>query len=539
MSAPSLPEPLNQEPNQQFQEDEHNKTQTDPSHSPLVSAQDFQNPPQSDQNNDTQQAVGPEKPPEIAEPPVESGSITPEVLGEGQVQIQHQQNAYYPQNVVGGDQQNLGLQGLNPAAAAAVAALSQLTQFAGNMGDVERAMVELQGLIAAGGLGAFLGAAPFMGQGPPHYAPALLQISHPPYRGGGRRGVDRYRRGGRGNFGNRGRGRWTPRENPQQILSSGPGNLSSEATNSVEARTEASAVNIDQGAQADMPTVQPNVTTSGPQRHIQVYRCEICTVDCNSLEILEQHKGGKKHKKNLQKLEEQKTCQPVFNVQSNAKSADSYPAGKLQPENMQNSEGNKETISENLHSETVPVENNLENQPQNPETQQLDNQKSGMKRKRKMRTGRGGGKRSNTHRWPKEPKVAAPLICNLCNVTCDTQEVFNRHLSGKKHKSKYKRFESHQAMYGPAELQVLYPPNPVMQTLSQPQDPLQNIFASQSSNLFPPGAHTTPQIHPAGAPSQSSDGNQDHQLNLSGPQDSNPLPPGVDAAPQFPQVHQQ
>lgn len=174
MSAPSLSEPLNQEPNQQIQEDEHHKTQTDPSHSPLVSAQDFQNPPQSDQNNDTQQAVGPEKPPEIAEPPVESGSITPEVLGEGQVQIQHQQNAYYPQNVGAGDQQNLGLQGLNPAAAAAVAALSQLTQFAGNMGDVERAMVELQGLIAAGGLGAFLGAAPFMGQGPPHYAPVVL-----------------------------------------------------------------------------------------------------------------------------------------------------------------------------------------------------------------------------------------------------------------------------------------------------------------------------------------------------------------------------
>lgn len=175
MSSPSLPDPQNQEPKQQFQENQEQKTQIDLSPSLDVSSQDLQNQQQFDQNNDTQQAVGPEKPPEIAEPAAESGLAASEPLGERQVAIQHQQNTNYPQNFVGGDQQNLGFQGLNPAAVAAVAALSQLTQFAGNMGDVERAMVELQGLIAAGGLGALMGAAggagPFIGQGPMHYAP--------------------------------------------------------------------------------------------------------------------------------------------------------------------------------------------------------------------------------------------------------------------------------------------------------------------------------------------------------------------------------
>ncbi|KAL8114429.1 uncharacterized protein LOC141667978 isoform X2 [Apium graveolens] len=509
----------NQEPTQRFQENLEQNPQIDPSHSLNVSSQDFQNPLQSHQNNDTQQVMGPENPPEIAD-------AASEPLGEGQVQVQHQQ------------QQNVGFQGLNPAAAAAVAALSQLTQFAGNMGDVERAMVELRGLIAAGGLGALMGgggAAPFIGQGPMHYAP----ISQPPYRGGGRRGADRYRRGGRGNFGNRGRGRWTPRENLQQISSSGPANVAAETTKSVEEVAEASTVSIDQAGQLEMPyqaSVQTNVT-SAPQRHMQVARCEICRVDCNSFEILEQHKGGKKHKKNMQKLEVLKAYQSVANAPINGKNDDSNTEGKLEPENLQNFEGNYQTIPENFHSEALPVQINLENQPQNPEIHQLDNQRPGMKRK--MRGGRGGGKLPSTQRWPKEPKVAVPLICDLCNVMCNTQEVLDRHLSGKKHTSKYKRFEGHQAMYGPAELQVLYPPNPISQTLSQPQGHQQNFSFPQGLNLLSPVSHATPQIHPVGASGQASNVNPDYQQNFSAPQGSNLLPPGAPTGPQISQVHQQ
>ncbi|KAK1383763.1 hypothetical protein POM88_021498 [Heracleum sosnowskyi] len=173
-----------------------------------------------------------------------------------------------------------------------------------------------------------------------------VRISRPPYKGGGRRGVDRYRRGGRGNFGNRGRGRWTPRQNSQQISSSGSGNVAPETTKSVEEVADASVINIDQAGQVEIPyqsSVQPNVT-SAPQRHMQVARCELCRMDCNSFEILEQHKGGKKHKKNMQKLEVLKAYQPVSNVRSNGQNVDSNSQGKLDPENMQNTEGNKQTI---------------------------------------------------------------------------------------------------------------------------------------------------------------------------------------------------
>ncbi|KAK1399568.1 hypothetical protein POM88_009431 [Heracleum sosnowskyi] len=143
------------------------------------------------------------------------------------------------------------------------------------------------------------------------------KISRPPYRGGGRRGVDRYRR-----------------------------NVAPETTKSVEEVADASTLNINQAGQVEIPyqsSVQPNVT-SAPQHHMQVARCELCRVDCNSFEILEQRKGGKKHKKNMQKLEVLKAYQPVSNVRSSGQNIDSNSQGKLDPENMQNTEGNKQTI---------------------------------------------------------------------------------------------------------------------------------------------------------------------------------------------------
>ncbi|KAK1396691.1 hypothetical protein POM88_006554 [Heracleum sosnowskyi] len=124
------------------------------------------------------------------------------------------------------------------------------------------------------------------------------------------------------------------------------GNVAPETTKSVEEVADASAINIDQAGQVEIPyqsSVQPNVT-SAPQRHMQVARCELCRMDCNSFEILEQHKGGKKHKKNMQKLEVLKAYQPVSNVRSNGQNVDSNSQGKLDPENMQNTEGKKQTI---------------------------------------------------------------------------------------------------------------------------------------------------------------------------------------------------
>ncbi|XP_059644382.1 uncharacterized protein LOC132286132 [Cornus florida] len=504
---------------------------------------------QSDSTNEYQQQpqhqhysqpeLAPVHPPGVSIPheaPPQSGESggAAAVSGQGQVQVQHQQSAYYPQQAPPvGEQQISGYPvpvGLNAAAAAAVAALSQLTQFAGTMDAAERAMAgfqERQWHGRGGGYGMKMDPGPMMGPGPMHHGrgPMHPPVGRSPYRGGGRRGGGQFRGGGRGNFGNRpprsgglgppfrgkgrGRGRGGPRGSaPHDATSSSNPEPSAEEEELTE-EAEPSADNHEEELQDAVPTetsalVQGSAVPNRP--HPQVAWCELCRVDCTSLEILEQHKNGKRHKKNLQRFEELKSASKPVTENEQKPVSDLNPEATLQPENVREGEENKETLPANLPNGGVTDENKVENEQSNvqarrPSMNRFDNQRRGMKRK--MRGGRGGKrmKTSDTPRWPVEPpkpKVVIPLICDLCNVKCDTQEVFDRHLAGKKHISKLKRFEGHQAMYGPMGLQALYPPNPIAQSLLLPQGPQQAFYGHQGS-YPPPGAYMPPQAH-NGAP---------------------------------------
>ncbi|KAF9613096.1 hypothetical protein IFM89_005575 [Coptis chinensis] len=263
--------------------------------------------------------------------------------------------------------------GLNPAAAAAVAALSQLTQFAGNMDAAERAMADRQHWEGRGPamtmeMPPTIHHAQWLGMslltGPSHsnsgyickmklrpsarfynqtfgYRLLLADMlllkeinvlgsgGRPPYRGGGRRNGGPYRGGGgRGNFGQRpprtdgsnsqfrgrGRGRGGNRRFPQRAASFQP-----EAAQTTEPALESehgdvAALAVVQGETSLSVPVPPSAIgpgqapapgkASSTRKQPQIAWCELCRVDCTSLDILEQHKNGKKHKKNLQRFEE-------------------------------------------------------------------------------------------------------------------------------------------------------------------------------------------------------------------------------------------
>lgn len=407
--------------------------------------------------------------------------------GQGQVAMQHQHNAYYPPGI--GEQQHQqppqqGLSsssypippGLNPAAAAAVAALSNLTHFAGRMDAAQRAMTGLQERqwhAKGGGYGPMMGPGPYHGLGLVHHGPGPMRQldNRSPHRGGGRRGGSGpIRGGGRGKFDNRnsrsgssfrGRGRGRGGGGPSRGSSSTsslpePSNTKDPDSTQEQAEQPSGTVK-EEAAQVEKPA--PN------RRPPQAAWCDLCKVDCTSLEILEQHKNGKKHKKNLQKAGELKK-------------------GNETVSETQNEENNDKATGENL----VPSEESNKLEPEqaseNPRTEnQFDNYRG---TKRKMRGGGRGGKRVRTFE-PSRPKVVIPLMCDLCNVKCDTREVFERHLAGKKHMSKLKRFEGHQAMYGPM-VQALYPPNPIAQ----------GYFGHQQGYYGPPpqgGYMPPPQAH--------------------------------------------
>ncbi|KAL8154684.1 uncharacterized protein LOC141660102 isoform X2 [Apium graveolens] len=266
---------------------------------------------------------------------------------------------------------------------------------------------------------------------------------------------------------------------------------------------------------SQQPTVQGAVCPPA-----KIIWCELCRVDCNTAEILEQHKNGKKHKKNM-KLQEDLQKNNIMLVRgpseqvagSEQKLQDSYPTVKVEQSNE------KKLPEEILSTQTATNATRHAEQKEMAtadKTEELASKSGddnyvprGQGLKRRMKGGRGGkGMKSHDgSRRPVEaskPKEVIPLICEMCNAKCDTPTVFDSHLKGKKHLANAKRFQEQQK----AALQVLYPALqaliPTLQALGQlnannasnpftPQLPQQNIHGSQG--FIEPGSSTFSQRH--------------------------------------------
>ncbi|KAK1435935.1 hypothetical protein QVD17_01708 [Tagetes erecta] len=369
----------------------------------------------------------------------ESGSGS---LGLGQVQDPYANLGY------------TGFPGVNPAAAAAaMAALSQLTQFAGAMGAPLDDHGRFRPLV-------------FVRE----QALRETKVGRAPYRGGGRRGGGPFRGGGRGNPGFR----------PPYTGISGP---PFHGRGRGRGRDRRARRGPPSGASSSKPESSSQANSQAPGR---IAWCELCKVDCTSNELLDQHNNGRRHKKNLQKLEQMGAHQPVVRTENDVKT--SSDAGPEENKNIKTSsdtgpEENK-NIPENKPNNLTEVgdDNNKE------QTEENGNQEKKPRPKRKMKgkiRGGGSGKRMRPM-GPRIPKVVIPLVCDLCNIKCDTQEVFDRHAAGKKHMSKLKRFAGHQAMYGPTAVQALYPPNPLSQTLAPQPTPYYAAPSSYPEAYIPP-----------------------------------------------------
>ncbi|CAN6460822.1 unnamed protein product [Victoria cruziana] len=220
----------------------------------------------------------------------------------------------------------------------------------------------------------------------------------------------------------------------------------------------------------------------------QLVGCAVCKIDCNSLEILEQHRQGKRHQRNVQRLEEERKRRRPDNR------SDSKPVSET--ENTVESQNNEVPESGNLHASSASENRSgAEQQSENAEKQSdnIEQQAVGAEEEQQQRhfrpgfAGRGGlrrprpggyedrrlgpkkrqkGKLQFDPRKGKRVKTATvpppsadqqlPKICALCNITCDSQAVLDCHLAGKRHAAKVKRFQSQQQLYGPQVLQALF-----------------------------------------------------------------------------------
>lgn len=390
---------------------------------------------------------------------------------------------------------------------------------------------------------------------------AILQIGQTPYRGGGRRGNRPFRGGGRRHnsyrgprpdgfaptFPGRGRGQGGPRHfTSYGAVSTNPNSASSPAEG-VATSVQPPLVSVPGQASLPVPTQVPPAPFWQPPR---IAWCELCRVDCNTPEILEQHKNGKRHKKNLKVHEELQNLR-VISGQQNAQ----MPNAVLKPDvgQAENVEGfvEEQPLSEKVTPDAVTNDDGNETEQQNDgvgsseasaeaEKKSMDHYPArGRGCKRKMRGGRGGkymraNEGSRRQVEPPKAKQVIPLICELCNVKCESQVVFNSHMTGKKHVSNLKRFHGHRALYGEAGLQALYPPSSFnapsgsltpqfQQGVTDPQLLLAQLLMTfvlsqtQVSGIAP--TPPPPGLAPAPATTSSSFGNQNQSaLHIQGPE---------------------
>ncbi|BAT97626.1 hypothetical protein LR48_Vigan11g053700 [Vigna angularis] len=294
------------------------------------------------------------------------------------------------------------------------------------------------------------------------------------YRGRGGRGGRPFRGAGRGRGHGRGHGVGGGRHAPSH--SSGAA-ISHVAGAPVAAGTSSA---IEPSSSVSVPTQLPKQARVQPPAPRKVC-CEICKVECNTPEILEQHKNGKKHQKNM-RMHEELQRRNALNGQQNAQIPTSQLNLTDQPKQVQESENNG-SPAENMGSRVIVNNHEDETQQQNnvgniseaseaPEAKNTDSSAArGRGLKRKKKGGGKGGKymRTNDGLKPVESAQTMSFRCELCDVKCESQIVYQSHMTGKKHLSKLRRAHDPQASSGVGQqqalsgallgLQALYPPD--------------------------------------------------------------------------------
>lgn len=236
-------------------------------------------------------------------------------------------------------------------------------------------------------------------------------------------------------------------------------------------KTEVPNYQKPQIAQTPPVALNPQIAQKPPvTQNTAVAWCEICNASCTNSDVLKQHQNGRRHQRNLRKIEEVKNGIKTGAKLQGRQRRTSNTKLEVCHQTHCAQDGEDKKTTKNIPSEAVGHENSTETEKHNKNLGQSEmplgdgsNNVKHSKKRKKMRT----------PKQPVEPsrrKVVIPIVCDLCNVKCETQEVFDRHLSGKKHFAKYKRFKGHEALYGPVGLQVLYPPNPMAETIFQPQE---------------------------------------------------------------------
>eukprot|EP00268_Persea_americana_P040440 TRINITY_DN4016_c0_g2_i1.p1 TRINITY_DN4016_c0_g2~~TRINITY_DN4016_c0_g2_i1.p1 ORF type:complete len:613 (+),score=151.65 TRINITY_DN4016_c0_g2_i1:162-2000(+) len=221
---------------------------------------------------------------------------------------------------------------------------------------------------------------------------------------------------------------------------------------------------------------------------VQSAWCELCKVDCNSHEMLNTHKMGKKHKKNLKKLEESKN---VVNV----------AAEHAATEVTKDPEPAATEVSKDPESTAAEVTKDPATVKEIPPGESAPGTKPEVDLETKKRKLVEVGTSADSLR-----------VCIICNVVCNSETVFKFHLAGQKHAAKVASASD--------GMQPLVGPNPK----SNP-DPESELDTDQNPNSYPnPNPNSNSDPDPDPDPNSNSDPDPTPNPNSNPDSDPNPIP---------------
>jgi hypothetical protein len=144
-----------------------------------------------------------------------------------------------------------------------------------------------------------------------------------------------------------------------------------------------------------LPRTAPRKFVKKIPKVVQPLTCEVCKIECDTQEVLVIHKTGKKHKKNLQKLQDSITPKPA--------------------KPLNGAVGASTAAAPAVANGIMPAV-----QPKKNKSSQATPEDLEVKKRKVLEAGAAQG----------EVK-----ICTACNVVVNSQKVYEFHIAGHKHKA--------------------------------------------------------------------------------------------------------
>lgn len=201
--------------------------------------------------------------------------------------------------------------------------------------------------------------------------------------------------------------------------------------------------------------IHPYVSGISVKRSLNVVQsawCELCKIVCNNQVNLNSHKLGKKHKKNLKKLEESKsvvnvaaepTATVVFEVEDattvkempSGESSQAEPAATVVAEVEDTTTVKEMPSGESAQAE--PAATVVLEVEDSTTVKEIPSGESAQGKKARRKSKHEEDLETKRQKLMKGGTAVDSLrACIICNVVCNSETVFQMHLAGQKHAAK-------------------------------------------------------------------------------------------------------